>query len=77
MLGDDVFFYGWDGRADVYRYTGQGTDGHHAICLVGFDDTKRCWIAKNSFGTTWGVQGYGLIDYDTCEIGNINAFGLA
>ncbi len=42
--------------------------GYHAVCCVGYDDDQRCWIAKNSWGTNWGEQGYFRIGYGECEI---------
>jgi C1A family cysteine protease len=38
--------------------------GGHAICLVGFSDSKRCAYFKNSWGTSWGNKGYGELSYD-------------
>jgi len=37
----------------------------HAVLLIGFDTTSSppSWIVKNSWGTTWGVQGYFQIEY--------------
>jgi len=37
----------------------------HAVLLIGFDTTTSppSWIVKNSWGTTWGVQGYFQIEY--------------
>ncbi len=38
--------------------------GGHAICIVGYDDTKRVFIIRNSWGTSWGRKGYALLSYD-------------
>lgn len=32
--------------------------GGHAMCMVGYDLTKQLFLAKNSFGTSWGDRGY-------------------
>lgn len=32
--------------------------GGHAMCMVGYDLTKQLFLAKNSFGTSWGDKGY-------------------
>jgi len=42
-------------------------NGAHAMLIVGFDDQKRAWIVRNSWGTEWGVQGHVFIDYDVME----------
>ncbi len=41
--------------------------GGHAMLIVGFDDAKRAWIVRNSWGTKWGVQGHVFIDYDVLD----------
>lgn len=32
--------------------------GGHAVCLVGYDDSRNWFIARNSWGSTWGDGGY-------------------
>jgi C1A family cysteine protease len=32
--------------------------GGHAVLLVGYDKRKKVFIARNSWGTRWGVKGY-------------------
>ncbi|MDQ0885022.1 hypothetical protein QFZ81_000110 [Paenibacillus sp. V4I9] len=36
----------------------------HAICIVGYDDNKRMFKFKNSWGTEWGEAGYGYLPYE-------------
>lgn len=43
---------------------GKEPEGGHAICIVGYDDGKRYFKFKNSWGTEWGEQGYGYLSYD-------------
>ena len=38
--------------------------GGHAMCMVGYDLKKRLFLAKNSFGITWGDNGYCWIPFD-------------
>jgi len=40
------------------------TLGGHAMCMVGYDLKERLFLAKNSFGTTWGDNGYCWIPFD-------------
>lgn len=37
--------------------------GGHAICLVGYDDSKKLLKFKNSWGESWGDKGYGYLPY--------------
>lgn len=37
--------------------------GGHAIMIVGYDDSKKLFKFKNSWGTSWGVNGYGFLPY--------------
>ena len=41
-----------------------GKDGGHAMVIIGYDDTKKALRIANSWGTNWGDNGYGWIDYD-------------
>ena len=41
--------------------------GNHAICLIGYDDDLRAYKFINSWGTEWGLNGYGYIAYDLFE----------
>jgi len=38
--------------------------GGHAICIAGYDDTKKLFKFKNSWGSSWGNKGYGYLTYD-------------
>jgi C1A family cysteine protease len=37
--------------------------GGHAICLVGYDDSKQLFTFRNSWGAGWGDAGYGYLPY--------------
>lgn len=37
--------------------------GGHAVLVVGYDDSKGCWLARNSWGKTWGLDGYFWMPY--------------
>ncbi|WP_411336243.1 C1 family peptidase [Ruminococcus gauvreauii] len=59
----------------------------HAVAIVGWDDTFKkenfksesnvmedgAWIVKNSWGDTWGAQGYFYISYEEPTICNVTA----
>jgi C1A family cysteine protease len=38
--------------------------GGHAILIVGWDDARRAWRVRNSWGPAWGDHGYFWLDYD-------------
>ncbi len=59
IVYQDFFSYG----GGVYRHVSGAQAGGHCVSLVGFDDTQGCWIAKNSWGTGWGEQGFFRIAY--------------
>ena len=37
--------------------------GGHAVLVVGYDDSKQSFIMRNSWGTSWGQNGYFTIPY--------------
>ncbi|WP_230631614.1 C1 family peptidase [Sphingomonas sp. Leaf37] len=55
----------------IYRKVVGGFRGHHAVCVVGYDDADGCWIARNSWGTGWGEGGYFRIAYGECKIDDL------
>lgn len=52
-----------------------GYDINHIVTLVGWDDTSRTWIIKNSHGTQWGEQGYMRMKYTNSLGQKCNHFG--
>jgi C1A family cysteine protease len=51
-------------------------DGH-SVLLVGYNDEEEYWVIKNSWGTTWGENGFGRLRYDKCGIENLTDAGTA
>lgn len=47
--------------------------GGHAVMLVGYNDTIREFIVRNSWGTNWGDRGYFYLPYDYIELPNLTA----
>ncbi|MFC1852493.1 C1 family peptidase [candidate division CSSED10-310 bacterium] len=60
-------FYSY--KSGVYEHTYGGYEGGHFVVIVGWDDSKNCWICKNSWGTTWGESGYFRIKRGQVTIG--------
>jgi C1A family cysteine protease len=38
--------------------------GGHAVCAVGYDPAKKLFLVRNSWGTSWGQQGYFWMPFD-------------
>jgi C1A family cysteine protease len=43
--------------------SGEAVIGGHAVMGVGYDDGKQWFIARNSWGRRWGLQGYFTLPY--------------
>src|SRR2546423_2318535 len=43
--------------------SGEYVLGGHAVCAVGYNTTRRWFICRNSWGTTWGMRGYFTIPF--------------
>ncbi len=63
----DFCFY----RGGIYAPVAGRELGDHAIVLIGYDDDQNCWIAQNSWSSSWGENGFFRIKY-----GQINDLGL-
>jgi C1A family cysteine protease len=50
------------GRLNMPR-KGEKSVGLHAVVACGYDDSQRRFIARNSFGSGWGMKGYFTIPY--------------
>jgi C1A family cysteine protease len=47
--------------------------GGHAVMAVGYDDSKNALIVRNSWGTSWGLNGYFYLPYGFVEQPNLSA----
>lgn len=55
----DSFFGSWDkttGIMPIPKKT-ESLQGGHAVTIVGYDDSKKCFLIQNSWGTDWGING--------------------
>lgn len=57
QVGDNWMSY----RAGQILRAPDSSEGGHATHLVGWDQTRGLFIGENSWGTTWGDDGYYLI----------------
>ena len=44
-------------------------DVSHEILIVGWDDAQQVWLVRNSWGTSWGIQGYMKLRFQTSLVG--------
>jgi C1A family cysteine protease len=56
---------------------GESVLGGHAVCAVGYDDAKQVLIVRNSWGTSWGDQGYFYMPYAVASGGDADEFFTA
>lgn len=68
-------FYSY--RSGIYRHVTGAHVGGHCVTLVGYSDTDRCWIGKNSWGTGWGDSGWFRIQYGQCNIEGYQTMGVS
>jgi hypothetical protein len=62
IVGDPFQTY----RGGVINYSVQsGKVGGHAMTVVGYDDARSAFKIVNSWGTGWGEQGFGWVEYNT------------
>lgn len=68
VFGMEVYdsFMQLDDRINVVSFPSrkEKSIGGHAMCMVGYDLPRRIFLAKNSFGTDWGMNGYCWIPFD-------------
>lgn len=62
---EDEFY---NSSSKTYCYTYNPTQGdpyatNHAVNIIGWDDTKGCWLVKNSWGPNWGNNGTFWVSY--------------
>ncbi len=50
--------------------------GGHFFLIIGYSDTLGAWLCKNSWGTSWGVNGVGWIAYGECRIDSFGRYGV-
>ena len=61
---EDFFSY----SGGIYKHTSGGLAGYHAVKVLGWGNQSgtNFWIVANSWGTSWGEQGYFKIEMGQC-----------
>ena len=62
----EIFFVGSNGIVP-YPANPRQIYGGHAVCAIAYDDTKKLIKFKNSWGKSWGDNGYGYLPYKYVE----------
>ena len=57
-------------KSGVFNEGSNSGATNHAVNIVGWDNTKRAWLIRNSWGTHWGEQGYMWIEWGSNMIGD-------
>ncbi len=65
---EDFFYYYTSGVYTYHEKTSGDVIGGHCVQIIGYDDAKKCWIAKNSWGKWWGEDGFFRIAYGSAGI---------
>ncbi|MGA8576552.1 MAG: C1 family peptidase [Candidatus Cybelea sp.] len=70
-------YHDFDGYGSgVYTHTWGYDRGLHCVVIVGYDDSQGAWLIRNSWGTGWGMSGYGWFGYGQCGIDWYAKYGV-
>ncbi len=64
MTSMKVYYDFFSYKSGIYKHVSGGPAGGHAVSVIGYDREKRAWIFRNSWGTGWGMNGFGMISWD-------------
>lgn len=57
-------------KSGIFDEGARGEGANHAIVIVGWDDDRKAFLIKNSWGTDWGENGYGWVEYGCNNVGD-------
>lgn len=60
--------------APVPMFNSDRSKGGHCQVIVGFDNVHRLFIVKNSWGTSWGCDGYALVPFEYLDAADASDF---
>jgi C1A family cysteine protease len=63
----------------IMKAAGCGTQLDHAVQAVGYDLNQNYWIVRNSWGASWGEQGYIRLEYgaNACGVAQLTTYATA
>jgi C1A family cysteine protease len=63
----------------IFRGCSPNVQLDHGVLVTGFSDSQKFWKVKNSWDTTWGLQGYILLalGINECGLSNAASYPLA
>ena len=66
IVGMTIYNSIFESKGGIYQTpkTNDQIIGGHGVCIVGFDDVKKLFKFRNSWGVSWGDRGYGYIKYE-------------
>ena len=65
----DVFTDFFSYKTGVYHHVSGVLEGGHCVLVIGYSEADQAWVVKNSWNTTWGQGGFGLISYADMKFG--------
>lgn len=67
IVGGPVYYQFMKLRYNEVQTSTFWSFGGHCYCCVGYDDSKNAFLVQNSWGTSWGTNGFGWISYDIIQ----------
>ncbi len=77
VYSDFFTFWNSGSRGEVYTQTGGSFSGGHAVLIIGWDDNKKAWLCKNSWGENEGPDNDGTFRIAYSGHANDLYFGMA
>ena len=66
---------GWSEAGETIRFDKSSQPiGLHAFLLVGYDDFTKTFVVANSWGTSWGVEGFAQLSYRDLTMNMVDAW---
>jgi C1A family cysteine protease len=67
MLRLEYTFMNYSSGVYQFNPNGAWVNGGHAMCIVGYDDSLQAFKVRNSWGSSWGQQGYWWCSYSSVD----------